>query len=171
LCDAFDIPLLALCDTPGFMVGPEAEKQATVRHVSRMFVTAASLQVPYFTVVLRKGYGLGAMAMAAGSFHQSLFTLAWPSGEFGAMGLEGAVRLGFAKELAAQADEPSRQALFDKLVGKAYEQGKALNMASFLEIDAVIDPQETRSWLLRGLAATPPVAPRQGKKRPFVDSW
>ncbi len=170
LCDAFDIPLLSLCDTPGFMVGPEAEKQATVRHVSRMFVAAASLSVPFFTVVLRKGYGLGAQAMAAGSFHSPLFTIAWPSAEFGAMGLEGAVRLGFAKELAAQADEPARQALFDKLVAKAYQQGKALNMASFLEIDAVIDPQETRSWLLRGLNATPAPAPRTGKKR-AVDTW
>ena len=171
LCDAFDIPLLSLCDTPGFMVGPEAEKQATVRHISRMFVAAASLTVPFFTVVLRKGYGLGAQAMAAGSFHSPLFTIAWPSGEFGAMGLEGAVRLGFAKELAAQSDAVAQKALFDKLVAKAYEQGKGLNMASYLEIDAVIDPAETRAWLLRGLNATPPAAPRQGKKRPFVDTW
>lgn len=171
LCDAFDIPLLSLCDTPGFMVGPEAEKQATVRHISRMFVAAASLTVPFFTVVLRKGYGLGAQAMAAGSFHSPLFTIAWPSGEFGAMGLEGAVRLGFAKELAAQPDAVAQKALFDKLVTKAYEQGKGLNMASYLEIDAVIDPAETRAWLLRGLNATPPAAPRQGKKRPFVDTW
>ncbi|MFZ3022585.1 carboxyl transferase domain-containing protein [Pseudomonas sp.] len=171
LCDAFDIPLLSLCDTPGFMVGPEAEKQATVRHISRMFVAAASLTVPFFTVVLRKGYGLGAQAMAAGSFHSPLFTIAWPSGEFGAMGLEGAVRLGFAKELAAQPDAAAQKTLFDKLVAKAYEQGKGLNMASYLEIDAVIDPAETRAWLLRGLNATPPAAPRQGKKRPFVDTW
>ena len=171
LCDAFDIPLLSLCDTPGFMVGPEAEKQATVRHISRMFVAAASLTVPFFTVVLRKGYGLGAQAMAAGSFHSPLFTIAWPSGEFGAMGLEGAVRLGFAKELAAQPDAVAQKALFDKLVAKAYEQGKGLNMASYLELDAVIDPAETRAWLLRGLNATPPTAPRQGKKRPFVDTW
>ena len=171
LCDAFDIPLLSLCDTPGFMVGPEAEKQATVRHISRMFVAAASLTVPFFTVVLRKGYGLGAQAMAAGSFHSPLFTIAWPSGEFGAMGLEGAVRLGFAKELAAQSDASAQKALFDKLVAKAYEQGKGLNMASYLEIDAVIDPAETRAWLLRGLNATPPTASRQGKKRPFVDTW
>ncbi len=171
LCDAFDIPLLSLCDTPGFMVGPEAEKQATVRHISRMFVAAASLTVPFFTVVLRKGYGLGAQAMAAGSFHSPLFTIAWPSGEFGAMGLEGAVRLGFAKELAAQPDAVVQKALFDKLVAKAYEQGKGLNMASYLEIDAVIDPADTRAWLLRGLNATPPAAPRQGKKRPFVDTW
>lgn len=171
LCDAFDIPMVSLCDTPGFMVGPEAEKQGTVRHVSRMFVAAASLSVPFFTLVLRKGYGLGAQAMAAGSFHSPLFTAAWPSGEFGAMGLEGAVRLGFAKELAAHPDDASRQALFDKLVAKAYERGKGLNMASYLEIDAVIDPAESRAWLLRGLNATPVPAARSGKKRPFVDTW
>ncbi|MGL4317990.1 MAG: carboxyl transferase domain-containing protein [Pseudomonas sp.] len=171
LCDAFDIPMLSLCDTPGFMVGPEAEKQATVRHVSRMFVAAASLSVPFFTVVLRKGYGLGAQAMAAGSFHSPLFTIAWPSGEFGAMGLEGAVRLGFAKELAAQPDAATQQALFDKLVAKAYQNGKGLNMASYLEIDAVIDPLETRAWLLRGLNAAPRPPKREGKKRPFVDTW
>lgn len=171
LCDAFDIPMVSLCDTPGFMVGPEAEKQATVRHVSRMFVTAASLSVAFFTVVLRKGYGLGAQAMAAGSFHSPLFTVAWPSGEFGAMGLEGAVRLGFSKELAAAETAEARQQLFDKLVAKAYQNGKAINMASFLEIDAVIDPEQTRSWLSRGLNATPPMAPREGKKRSFVDTW
>ncbi len=171
LCDAFDIPLLSLCDTPGFMVGPDAEKQATVRHVSRMFVTAASLSVPFFTVVLRKGYGLGAQAMAAGSFHSPLFTIAWPSAEFGAMGLEGAVRLGFSKELAALEDPAQRQKLFDKLVAKAYQAGKGINMASYLEIDAVIDPVETRSWLVRGLNAAPRPAKRDGKKRSFVDTW
>jgi acetyl/propionyl-CoA carboxylase alpha subunit len=171
LCDAFDIPLVSLCDTPGFMVGPDAEKQATVRHVSRMFVTAASLSVPFFTVVLRKGYGLGAQAMAAGSFHSPLFTIAWPSAEFGAMGLEGAVRLGFSKELAALEDPTERQALFDKLVAKAYQSGKGINMASFLEIDAVIDPVETRSWLVRGFNAAPRAPKRDGKKRSFVDTW
>lgn len=171
LCDAFDLPMVSLCDTPGFMVGPEAEKQATVRHVSRMFVAAASLTVPFFTVVLRKGYGLGAQAMAAGSFHSPLFTVAWPSGEFGAMGLEGAVRLGFAKELAAEADPERREALFRDMVDKAYRNGKALNMASYLEIDAVIDPAETRAWLLRGLAAAGTPAPRAGRKRRFVDTW
>ncbi|WP_435606255.1 carboxyl transferase domain-containing protein [Pseudomonas knackmussii] len=171
LCDAFDLPLLSLCDTPGFMVGPEAEKQGTVRHVSRMFVTAASLSVPFFTVVLRKGYGLGAMAMAAGSFHASLFTIAWPSGEFGAMGLEGAVRLGYAKELAAVEDPQERQKLFDRMVAAAYRNGKGLNMASFLEIDDVIDPAETRRWLLRGLASAPKPAKREGKKRPLIDTW
>ena len=171
LCEAHDLPIVSLCDTPGFMVGPEAEKQGTVRHVSRLFVTAASLTVPFFTLVLRKGYGLGAQAMAAGSFHSPLFTAAWPSGEFGAMGLEGAVRLGFAKELAAQPDETARQALFDKLVAKAYDNGKALNMASYLEIDAVIDPADSRAWLLRGLNAAPRPPRRDGKKRPFIDTW
>jgi acetyl-CoA carboxylase carboxyltransferase component len=171
LCEVHDLPIVSLCDTPGFMVGPEAEKQATVRHVSRLFVTAASLTVPFFTLVLRKGYGLGAQAMAAGSFHSPLFTAAWPSGEFGAMGLEGAVRLGFAKELAAQPDEAARQALFDKLVAKAYDNGKALNMASYLEIDAVIDPADSRAWLLRGLNAAPRPLRRDGKKRPFIDTW
>ncbi len=171
LCEAHDLPIVSLCDTPGFMVGPEAEKQATVRHVSRLFVTAASLTVPFFTLVLRKGYGLGAQAMAAGSFHSPLLTAAWPSGEFGAMGLEGAVRLGFAKELTAQPDEAARQALFDKLVAKAYDNGKALNMASYLEIDAVIDPADSRAWLLRGLNAAPRPPRRDGKKRPFIDTW
>ena len=170
LCEAFGLPMVSLCDTPGFMVGPEAEKQATVRHVSRMFVTAASLTVPFFTVVLRKGYGLGAQAMAAGSFHSPLFTAAWPSAEFGAMGLEGAVRLGFAKELAAQPTPEQQQRLFDKLVAKAYQQGKAMNMASFLEIDAVIDPMESRQWLLRGLNASGFKTGRHGG-RPFVDTF
>ncbi|WP_339344685.1 carboxyl transferase domain-containing protein [uncultured Alcanivorax sp.] len=170
LCEAFGLPMVSLCDTPGFMVGPEAEKQATVRHVSRMFVTAASLTVPFFTVVLRKGYGLGAQAMAAGSFHSPLFTAAWPSAEFGAMGLEGAVRLGFAKELAAQPTPEQQQRLFDKLVAKAYQQGKAMNMASFLEIDAVIDPMESRQWILRGLNASGFKTGQHGG-RPFVDTF
>ncbi len=171
LCEAFGLPLVSLCDTPGFMVGPESEQQATVRHVSRMFVSAASLTVPFFTLVLRKGYGLGAQAMAAGSFHSPLFTVAWPSAEFGAMGLEGAVRLGFAKELAAQPDPQSQQALFDKLVAKAYARGKALNMASYLEIDAVIDPLESRAWLLRGLQAAPRPVPWTERTQGFVDTW
>jgi acetyl-CoA carboxylase carboxyltransferase component len=161
------------------MVGPEAEKQATVRHVSRMFVAGASLRVPFFTVVLRKGYGLGAQAMAAGSFHAPLFTIAWPSGEFGAMGLEGAVRLGYAKELAAIDDPAQRQAQFERMVADAYRNGKAINMASFLEIDGVIDPAETRRWLMRGLDASegfadqtqPQHRPQHQPQRRFVDTW
>ncbi|MEH6491563.1 carboxyl transferase domain-containing protein [Halopseudomonas sp.] len=170
LCQAHGLPMVSLCDTPGFMVGPDAEQQATVRHVSRMFVTAASLSIPFFTVVLRKGYGLGAQAMAAGSFHAPLFTIGWPSSEFGAMGLEGAVRLGYAKELAALEDPAEQQAFFDKMVAELYARGKGISMASFLEIDAVIDPLETRDWLLRGLNAAPAESRRKGT-RPFVDTW
>lgn len=170
LCQAHGLPMVSLCDTPGFMVGPDSERQATVRHVSRMFVTAASLKVPFFTVVLRKGYGLGAQAMAAGSFMAPMFTIGWPSSEFGAMGLEGAVRLGYAKELAAIEDESERQAQFDKLVAELYRRGKGVSMASFLEIDAVIDPMETRDWLLRGLSSAPPESLTKGT-RPFVDTW
>ncbi|MBI5924288.1 MAG: carbamoyl-phosphate synthase large subunit [Aquabacterium sp.] len=171
LCDAYDIPLIVLCDTPGFMVGPDAEKTATVRHFSRMFLAAASITVPYFTVVLRKGYGLGAQAMTAGSLLAPDFTVAWPTGEFGPMGFEGAVRLGFSKQLDAIEDPVQRQQLFDGLVAAAYQKGKALNMAAHLELDDVIDPADTRRWLVRGLAAMPPVAPRDGRKRPFVDAW
>ncbi len=171
LCDAYDIPLIALCDTPGFMVGPDAEKTATVRHFSRMFLAAASLSVPYFTVVLRKGYGLGAQAMTAGSLLAPDFTVAWPTGEFGPMGFEGAVRLGFSKQLDAIEDPVQRQQLFDGLVAAAYQKGKALNMAAHLELDDVIDPADTRRWLVRGLAAMPEPVPRSGRKRPFVDAW
>jgi acetyl/propionyl-CoA carboxylase alpha subunit/acetyl-CoA carboxylase carboxyltransferase component len=175
LCDAFDLPIVSLCDTPGFMVGPDAERSAMVRHVSRMFVTAGSITVPFFTVVLRKGYGLGAQAMAGGSFHAPFFTVSWPSGEFGAMGLEGAVRLGYRKELEAIADPQERQAAFEKMVAQSYEHGKAINMASFLEIDDVIDPEQTRHWILRGLrsipATTKPDGKPGGKKRPFIDTW
>jgi acetyl/propionyl-CoA carboxylase alpha subunit len=171
LCDAFDLPMISLCDTPGFMVGPEAEKTAMVRHVSRMFVTAASISVPFFTIVLRKGYGLGAMAMAGGSSHSPFFTISWPSGEFGAMGLEGAVRLGYRKELEAIADPAGRQAMFDRMVAESYQRGKAINMASVLEIDAVIDPLESRQWILRGLRSAPAALARNGKKRTFVDTW
>ncbi|WBU52977.1 carboxyl transferase domain-containing protein [Paracoccus sp. SCSIO 75233] len=151
LCDAFDLPVLSLCDTPGFMVGPAAEKTALVRHVSRMFVAAAGMDVPLVTLVLRKGYGLGAMGMSGGSFHAADATFAWPTGEFGGMGLEGAVRLAYRKELAA-VEGKAREALFREYVDKLYEKGKALNIAASLEIDDVIDPAETRSRIVNVLA-------------------
>ena len=169
LCNAHGLPIVSLIDTPGFMVGPEIEKTAQVRHVSRLFVTAAALRVPFFSVVLRKGYGLGAMGMAAGGFHQPFFTISWPTGEFGGMGLEGAVRLGFRKELEAVAAGPERDALFAKLVAQQYHHGEAMNMATTLEIDAVIDPADTRAWLARGLASAR-VGPEEGGRR-FVDTW
>jgi acetyl/propionyl-CoA carboxylase alpha subunit len=171
LCDAHDLPVISLCDTPGFMVGPESEKQATIRHVSRIFVNSASLSVPIFTLILRKGYGLGAMAMAAGGFHTPVFSAAWPSGEFGAMGVEGAVHLVAGKHLASLDDPEERQSSFNNMVEHVYREGKALNAASYLEIDAVIDPMESRRWLLRGLATIPKAPSRTGKKRPCIDTW
>jgi acetyl-CoA carboxylase carboxyltransferase component len=124
--------------------------------------------VPYFAVVLRKGYGLGAQAMTAGGFDAPVFTVAWPTGEFGAMGLEGAVRLGFRKELEAAAEGPERDALFKKLVAQQYANGEAIHMAQTLEIDAVIDPADTRAWLVRGLASA---ATAQRPATPYVDTW
>ena len=171
LCDAHGLPILSLCDTPGFMVGPEAEKTALVRHVCRMFVTAASISVPYFTVVLRKGYGLGAQAMAGGGFHASVFTIAWPTGEFGGMGLEGAVRLGFRKEMEAIADPEEREVYFREKVAGMYANGKAISIASVLEIDEVIDPADTRRWIMSGLNAAPPPPRGERRRRPFVDTW
>ncbi len=170
LCDAFGVPILSLCDTPGFMVGPQSEETAAVRRGSRMFITAQSLEVPLFAVVLRKGYGLGAQAMTGGDFSASAFTIAWPTAEFGPMGLEGAVRLGYRKELEAEVDPVARQALFDKLLGRMYQVGKATSVAEVLEINAVIDPADTRAWVLRGLSACP-VPPVTGRRRRMVDVW
>jgi acetyl-CoA carboxylase carboxyltransferase component len=169
LCDAFALPLLFLCDTPGFMVGPEAEKTATVRHFSRMFLTGANLTVPTGTIVLRKGYGLGAQAMAAGSFKAPLFTIAWPTAEFGAMGLEGAVRLGMRRELESIADPVQRAQAFDNAVAAAYERGKGLNMAAYFEIDDVIDPADSARWIATLFDG--PTPPNQTKRRPYVDAW
>ena len=171
LCDAHDLPLLFLCDTPGNLVGPEAERTALVRHCCRTYLVGANVSVPTFTVVIRKGYGLGALGMAGGSFHAPVFTVAWPTGEFGGMNLEGLVKVGQRKALEAVADPAERRALYDRLVAEAYERGKALNTASIFEIDQVIDPADTRDWIVAGLRAMPAPAPRTGKKRPFVDAW
>ncbi len=169
LCDAFGLPVVSLCDTPGFMVGPEAEKAALVRRISRMFVVSGTMTTAMFTIVLRKGYGLGAQAMAGGSFHAPFFIVSWPTGEFGGMGLEGAVRLGFRKELEAEPTPEAREALFQKKVAESYARGKAINMAAYLEIDDVIDPADTRRWILRGLKSLPPRD--NGKRRAFIDTW
>jgi acetyl-CoA carboxylase carboxyltransferase component len=171
LCDAYDIPLLMLCDTPGNMVGPEAEKDAMVRHNSRLFVIGANVSVPLFTVILRKGYGLGAQGMAGASFLAPFFTVSWPTGEFGGMGLEGAVKLGYRNELAAIADPAERKAKFDEMVAKSYERGKALSAATLFEFDEVIDPAETRKWIMAGLRSVPTPPKRYGKKLPWIDTW
>jgi acetyl-CoA carboxylase carboxyltransferase component len=148
LCNRYSLPIVSLVDTPGFMVGPEIEAKAQVRYASGLFIAAAKIKVPVVSVVLRKGYGLGAMAMTAGGFHQTSASIAWPTAEFGAMGLEGSVRLGYRKELDACADGVQRDALYQQLLAKQYEQGKAIRMAETLEIDAVIDPAKTRDWLM-----------------------
>ncbi len=171
LCDAFDIPVLSLCDTPGNMVGPEAERTALVRHCCRLYVIGANLTVPILSVVLRKAYGLGSQGMVGGSFHLPVFSVAWPTGEFGPMNLEGSVKLGFRTELEAIADPAERKAKFDEMVAAAYERGKALSTATLFEIDDVIDPANTRSWIMAGLRSLPPTAPRVGKKRAWVDTW
>ncbi len=171
LCDAFDLPIVFLCDTPGIMVGPEAEKTALVRHCARMFVVGASLTVPTCTIVLRKSYGLGAQAMAGGSHKAPLFTVSWPTGEFGGMGLEGAVKLGFRRELEAIEDPVERRRVFEEMVARAYERGKAINTASHFEIDEVIDPAETRARIVSALASVPPAGGRAEKKRSCIDTW
>lgn len=165
LCDAHGLPVVSLCDTPGFMVGPDAERTATVRHFGRLFVIGANLRVPVVTVVLRKGYGLGAQAMAGGGFKAPLATVAWPTGEIGGMGLEGAVRLGFRKELEA-AEDP--KALFEQMVAAAYEYGRALHAATVFELDDVIDPADTRRWITAVLAGAPPA---EDRPRPWIDTW
>jgi acetyl-CoA carboxylase carboxyltransferase component len=171
LCDAFDAPVLFLCDTPGFMVGPESEATAAVRHMSRMFVTGANLSVPFATIILRKGYGLGAQAMAGGSFKAPMFCVAWPTGEFGGMNLEGAVRLGQRRELEAIEDPEAREREFQGMVERMYQHGKAVNTASHFEIDDVIDPADSRRWITTMLASAPPTPTRSAKKRPNIDTW
>jgi acetyl/propionyl-CoA carboxylase alpha subunit/acetyl-CoA carboxylase carboxyltransferase component len=170
LCDAFDIPILYLCDTPGIMVGPEIEHTALVRHSSRMFIVGANLTVPFFTIVLRKAYGLGAIAMAGGSYKVPYFTVSWPTGEFGGMGLEGSVKLGYRNELAAIEDPEERKKTYDEMVARAYEVGKAVNNSNLFSIDDTIDPADSRRWvthLLRSIRREP----RSGKKRPCIDAW
>jgi acetyl-CoA carboxylase carboxyltransferase component len=172
MCDAFALPVLLLCDTPGFMVGPEAERTATVRHFSRLFVIGANLEIPFGTIVLRKGYGLGAQAMAGGSFKAPLFTVGWPTSEFGGMGLEGAVRLGMRRELDAIEDPEERERVFRATVAAAYQHGEGLNMAAYGEIDDVIDPADSRRWIAT-LFDPPPIdwRRRSGKRRPNIDTW
>ena len=171
LCDGFDIPILMLCDTPGNMVGPEAEKTGLVRHNSRLFIIGANVSVPVFTVILRKGYGLGAQGMAGASFVAPFFCVSWPTGEFGGMGLEGAVKLGYRNELAAITDPTERKKKFDEMVEQMYERGKAISAATLFEFDEVIDPAETRGWIMAGLRAVPAPPKRTGKKLPWIDAW
>lgn len=149
LCSQFELPIVSLVDTPGFMVGPDSESDAAVLRMSRLFASGAQSQSTWIAIFLRRAYGLGAMALAGGSFARPLYAAAWPTGEFGAMGLEGAVKLGFKKQLEAVEDAAERQALFDQLLAQAYDKGRAIEAASYLEIDAVIEPGETRGLIAR----------------------
>lgn len=170
LCEAHGLPILSLVDTPGFMVGLDVEAKAQVRHVCRMMLAGASLTVPFVSVTIRKGYGLGAQGMTAGGFHRPFFNFSWPSGEFGGMGLEGAVKLGYKKEMDAIADLGEREAYFQRQVAASYARGKAINMAQHLEIDGVIDPADTRRIVAQTLAQMPPRKPGWTVK-PYIDAW
>jgi acetyl-CoA carboxylase carboxyltransferase component len=170
LCDAHGLPIVTLVDTPGMMVGPDVEETALVRHCSRLFVTGANVSVPMISVVLRKSYGLGAQAMMGGSTKAPLACVSWPTGEFGGMGLEGAVHLGYRKELGACADDESRERLYRELVDRLYEVGKALSIAEYFEIDDVIDPADTRRWIT-ALLESAPTRPEGAGPRPNIDTW
>jgi acetyl-CoA carboxylase carboxyltransferase component len=171
LCDAFDIPVLSLMDCPGMMVGPEVERTALVRHCARMFNVGSNMTTPLFGVVVRKGYGLGVQAMCGGGSLYGFFTIAWPTAEFSGMNIEGAVKLGWRKELQAIEDPAERRAEFDRRVAQGLESAKAINAAVGGGLDDVIDPAETRNWIASALKRVPRPAPRQGKKHAFIDTW
>ena len=170
ICENYKIPILSLCDTPGMMVGPEVEKTGLVRHCCRLFLVGANISVPMMTIVLRKAYGLGAQAMAGGSFIAPQFVVGWPTAEIGAMGLEGAVKLGYRKELEAEKNFEKRDQLFRKLVDDLYEKGKGINAASLLEFDTVLDPAETRKWISMLIKNTK-ITSKLNKKTNYIDAW
>ena len=171
LCDAFDIPVLSLMDCPGIMVGPDHERTALVRHCTRLFNTGANLSVPMFGVIVRKAYGLGVQAMCGASALVSFCMVAWPTAEFAGMNIEGAVKLGFRPVLAAIEDPEARKAEFDRRASDAYERARAVNAAAGGGLDDVIDPAETRRWIVNSMKRLPPVSPREGKKYAFIDTW
>jgi acetyl-CoA carboxylase carboxyltransferase component len=171
LCDAFDIPVVSLMDCPGMMVGPDVERTALVRHCCRMFNTGANMSVPMFGVIVRKAYGLGVQAMCGGSSLFPFFTAAWPTAEFAGMNLEGAIKLAYRKELQAIEDPEERLQRYEQMVARSYETAKAVNAASYFGVDDVIDPADSRDWIVAGLRSLPPHEPRTGKKRPYIDAW
>ena len=171
LCDAFDIPILSLMDCPGIMVGPDVERTALVRHSVRMFNTGANLTTPLFGVIVRKAYGLGVQAMCGASALVGFFTVAWPTAEFAGMNIEGSVKLGYRKELAAIEDPEERRVEFEKRVERAYEGAKAVNAGTGGGLDDVIDPADTRDWIASSMRRLPPVPDRAGKKYPYIDTW
>jgi acetyl/propionyl-CoA carboxylase alpha subunit len=171
LCDAFDIPILSLMDCPGMMVGPDVESTALVRHCVRMFNAGANLTTPMFLTVVRKAYGLGVQAMCGASSFMGFFSVAWPTAEFAGMAIEGSVKLGYRKELEAIEDPKERLAEYQRRVDRAYHNAKAVNASAGYGIDDVIDPADTRSWIVMGLNSVPPTPERTTKKYPFIDTW
>jgi acetyl-CoA carboxylase carboxyltransferase component len=169
LCDHFCIPLVMLCDTPGFLVGPQAELSGISRHAARFILASSTAEVPQFTIVTRKGYGAAMMAFMAGGHKENVFNVMWPTAEFGGMGIEGSVRLAYARQLAEIDDPIEREAFFQARVDERYDSGKALNIALTYQYDAVIDPAETRDWILSGLAAASPLPAT--RRHPFVSPW
>jgi acetyl-CoA carboxylase carboxyltransferase component len=171
LCDAFELPVLSLVDCPGFMVGPDAEREGLVRHAGRLFAAGANLTSPLYVVIVRNAVGLGAQAMSGGHVGAGRLSVAWPTAEFAGMNLEGAIRLGFRRELAEIADDAERQRWFDERVARAHANARAAHAAIGGGVDDVIDPAATRQWLISALAERPTPAPRAGKRRPYVDPW
>jgi acetyl-CoA carboxylase carboxyltransferase component len=171
LCDAFDIPVLNLIDCPGIMVGPDVERTALVRHCTRLFNVGANMTAPLFTVVVRKAYGLGAQAMLGAGSLVGFFSIAWPTAEFAGMNIEGAVKLGYRKELMAIEDPAARLAEFQRRTAEAYDTAKAVNAVMGGGIDDVIDPAATRAWIVNGLKRLPPLPLRTTKKYPYIDPW
>jgi acetyl-CoA carboxylase carboxyltransferase component len=171
LCDAFDIPVLSLVDCPGIMVGPEVERTALVRHCTRLFNVGANIRTPLFSVVVRKAYGLGAQAMLGAGSLVGFFSIAWPTAEFAGMNIEGAVKLGYRKELMAIDDSDARRQEFERRTAVAYENAKAINSVTGGGLDDVIDPADTRSWIVNSLKRLPPALPKTEKKYPYIDPW
>ncbi|MCC7363169.1 MAG: biotin/lipoyl-binding protein [Dehalococcoidia bacterium] len=171
LCDAFGIPILSLCDTPGMMVGPEAEEAAQVKHCSRLFVVGCNLSVPFMMIVLRKCYGLGGLAMGAGNLETPSFVVSWPTGEFAGMNLEGQIKLAYRNELLAIADLEERTRRYEELLAAAYDRTSAITVAGLFDLDDVIDPATSRRWVERTLDMGAFQDPRPAKRRPCVDTW
>ncbi len=165
LCDAYDVPMIFLCDTPGLMVGPETELTGLVRRSARLLTKLTAATTPFMTVVLRKAYGLGYYVMGSRPLEPALL-IGWPTAEFGGMGLEGAVNIIYRKELKA-IDDPAMRADFHReKTNELKRANTALAAAGRFEIDDVIDPADTRRMLARTLARLAPPPPRRERKHP-----
>lgn len=150
LCDAFNIPLLFLQDVPGFMVGSKVERQGIIRHGAKMLYAVSRASVPKLTIVIRKAYGAGYYVMC-GKGYEPDGIVAWPSAEISLMGAEGAVNIIFRKEIEAAADkDKARQELVER-----YQKEISLEKAAAgAYIDDIIDPRDSKKWVIRMLELT-----------------